>query len=353
MVSFDELLDFLDRLASFELQEDWDNSGVWLKGKDNLNVVAVALEVEDLTELDIGSIDALIVHHPPYLKSKGNLSPVVKKILELMETEGKSLIVMHTNADSTANSYLDYMLDKIGFSNALPFKRTYQRSYKVVTYVPIEYEKSILNILAANKISRIGFYDACAFSSQGTGQFCSLKGSNPRFGEMNKCNRIEESRIEFIASLKELDMVVGIIEEFHPYEEPLIEIYEVRRYRKGTGIGRAFDFEGSFKDFYNLLLSLGIEVEDSIQTKDKAGKVVFLPGSGRNFVKDVIKYSADTFVSGDLGYHEKKDLIQHGLNLIQVNHASAERYFIDWLESQLISFFGEKIKLLGRRNGSY
>lgn len=353
MIFLDELLDFLESLASFDLQEDWDRSGIWIKGKKDLYVIAVALEIEDLSDKDVDLIDALIIHHPPYLKTKEDLTPIIERMLELFEIGNKSLIVMHTNADKTSDSYIDHILGKIGIYNALPFKRTYHRSYKVVTYIPIEYESSFLDLLVRKKLSHIGFYNACAFSSQGIGQFCSLKGSNPRFGEKDKCNRIKESRIEFIVSLQELDEVIQIIEEFHPYEEPLIEAYEVKRYKKGAGIGRTFNFDGNLKDLCDLLLDIGIEVEDLIKTKDRVGKVVFLPGSGRNFVKDVVKFSIDTFISSDLGYHEKKDLIQHGLNLIQVNHASAERYFIDWLENQLISYFGKNIKLLGRRNGSY
>lgn len=350
MVSFDELLEFLQRRAPFDLQENWDRSGVWLRFSDFIKSVSVALEIEDFDEERFEAADVLIVHHPPFLKSEGEMSQTQRRAFEKAKKKGKSLIVMHTNADACRNSFVDTILKKAGIENFRPFKKAYLDRAKVAVFIPVEDKDLFLNFLKEEGISNIGFYSACAFMCQGQGHFCALRGANPYLNAGDGCCLSEEIRLEFEVPFKELDHAVSKIADLHPYEEPVIDVYSVRRFVKDAGIGRVFEFENSIQKLLETFIGLGIKVEDVSTVKEKAGKTVFVPGSGRNFVADVIKYSADTFISGDLGYHDKKHLSQQGINLIEVNHASIESFFVEWLESELEKFFDNRLKIVRREH---
>lgn len=352
MVRFEELVDFIERRAPFDLQESWDRSGVWLGLSKDARAVAVALEIEDFNEEIIQSADVLIVHHPPFLKSEAEMSEIQRKTFEKAKKAGKSLIVMHTNADVCRNSFVDLILKKASVTDAVPFKNAYVKRSKVIVFVPPESVDSILNLLKSEGLSNVGFYAACAFMSHGKGHFCALHGANPYVDFAENCEAGEEIRIEFEVPCEHLERAVSKIADLHPYEEPVIDVYEVRRFVKGAGLGRIFELQSSAEELVEAIIRLGIKVEDVVLVKNAAGKTVFVPGSGRNLVLDVIKYSADTFVSGDLGYHDKKNLTQQGINLIEVNHATVESFFVEWLEDELSQFFGERLKILRREHES-
>lgn len=348
MIAFKEFFVFLSRIAPFELQEDWDRSGVWFSEAELLKSVGIGLEIEDFSLEEVEKIDAFVVHHPPFLKEGSELAPLKRNLLAKLNQAKKSLIVMHTNADKCRDSFVDLILEKIGVRDGVPLKKAFVRKAKIATFIPPLVTDDFLSFLKEKEISRIGFYDACAFMTEGVGHFCPDRGASPFIGKKEECNKEAEIRLELEADIERIEEIVEGIEGIHPYEEPIIEIYEMKRYVKGAGLGRVFSYEGSIDELVESFRNLNIGVEDYQKAGERAGKVVFVPGSGRNLFRDVIKYSADTFVSGDLGYHEKKDLLQAGINLVQLNHGSVERYFVEWLKNRLVSYFGNQIKIISK-----
>lgn len=345
MINFNILFDFLNGIAPFGLQEEWDRSGVWIKGRPDVGTVWIGLEIEEFK----GKADCLIIHHPPYLKNGSFLSKEKKEVLEFLNSKEINLVVMHTNADAARDSFVNFLLAKIGVEKPGVFKKVYLTGYRIVTFIPKEYVNPLLRRLKELSLSNLGFYTGCAYFSSGYGHFCALSGSNPFSGKAGECETMEEIRFEFMAKKDELEKAIRMIEEVHPYEEPVIEVYDVKWAIKNAGYGRVFVYSGGFEKLKNELDKIGVFIEDSFQVREKSEKVVILPGSGRSFLKDVIKYSPDTLITGDLGYHDKKDLYQHGINLIEVNHASVERFFVDWLEDKLLKQFGADLEIFSGR----
>ncbi|OQX72904.1 MAG: Nif3-like dinuclear metal center hexameric protein [Campylobacteraceae bacterium 4484_4] len=104
------LLRTLDEISPFELQEEWDNSGLIVGDPDReISQVYVGLDVDDrvLDEVEEGS--ALIVHHPLIFKGLRMLDFRLFPSRLIREAIRKeiSIVAMHTNFDkSHLNRYV-------------------------------------------------------------------------------------------------------------------------------------------------------------------------------------------------------------------------------------------------------
>ena len=105
-----EIYRFLDDLSPFELQEDWDNSGLLL-GDFNQEVEKIVLSI-DVDESLIDTIDEntlLITHHPIIFGGLKQLefSKYPANLIQKMIQKNISNISMHTNFDQThLNEYV-------------------------------------------------------------------------------------------------------------------------------------------------------------------------------------------------------------------------------------------------------
>jgi hypothetical protein len=347
MIKLKDLLEFIERRVPFYLQEDWDRSGVWFAASEEISSIGVGLEIESFSPEEIESADAFIVHHPPYLRKEAPLPSLKNELLEILKN--KNLIVCHTNADCARNSFVDLVLLKIGIEATEPAWPKMVCRFKIVTFIPPELKEKFLKAIVNGGFGRIGFYDGCSFEIVGKGHYLAVSGAHPFLGNLNDFETSDEIRIEFEVGRERLEEALQTIGKIHPYEEPVIEIYEIRRFYRGGGIGRVFGSDLKFEEFLKRLEDGGIPVKSFSKVSDRAGKIIFLPGSGRNFVNDVVKLRADTFVSGDLGYHERKDLGQFGINFVEIDHGIIEGYFAEWLANELKDYFGARLKIFCRR----
>lgn len=105
-----EIYEFLDTLSPFELQEEWDNSGL-LIGDFSQDVKKIVLSVD----VDEGLIDSLedntllITHHPIIFGGLKQLefSKYPSNLIQKMIRKNISNIAMHTNFDQThLNEYV-------------------------------------------------------------------------------------------------------------------------------------------------------------------------------------------------------------------------------------------------------
>lgn len=74
------------------------------------------------------------------------------------------------------------------------------------------------------------------------------------------------------------------------------------------------------------------------------------PGSGKDFVEDVIKVGADVYVTGDISHHTGIDSVAQNLMVIDAGHYGIEKIFVpymkDFLKKQMpgIKVFTEETK---------
>lgn len=99
---------------------------------------------------------------------------------------------------------------------------------KVVVFCPESHVEKIINIMADNGAGVIGEYTHCAYITKGFGNWMPEEGSNPYSGKQGEMSREEESRIEMVCRKNRIDEVINSVKAIHPYETPVIEIYEMK-----------------------------------------------------------------------------------------------------------------------------
>jgi len=96
--------DFLNEISPFNMQEEWDNSGLNLGDyKSEINKIYLSIDLDEklIDEVDENSL--IITHHPLIFKSIKKVIPnrFSTKLLLKMIKKNISHIAMHTNFDKT------------------------------------------------------------------------------------------------------------------------------------------------------------------------------------------------------------------------------------------------------------
>jgi hypothetical protein len=99
--------------------------------------------------------------------------------------------------------------------------------FKVVTFVPQKDVPKVRESLFSTGAGRYGLYSKCSFASPGTGTFYGEKGAQPAQGQPGRLEEVEEERLEVVVTSERIGRAVSALRKAHPYEEPVIEIYEV------------------------------------------------------------------------------------------------------------------------------
>lgn len=101
------------------------------------------------------------------------------------------------------------------------------KQFKVVTSVPEEYADRLRQAVGDAGGGAYGNYSHCFFSVKGTGTFKPLQGAQPFIGQVGKLETVIEERIEFHVTEENLQKVLEVLKKVHPYEVPVIDIYQL------------------------------------------------------------------------------------------------------------------------------
>lgn len=101
--------------------------------------------------------------------------------------------------------------------------------YKVVVYVPVAHADAMRQVIGDAGGGNIGNYSHASFSSRGVGRFKPLAGAHPSVGQVGKFEEVEEECIEFVCEEEKLDDVLISIHRIHPYEEPAIDVWQLKK----------------------------------------------------------------------------------------------------------------------------
>lgn len=100
--------------------------------------------------------------------------------------------------------------------------------FAIVAYVPVDFVTSVVDAMSAAGAGEIGEYRACAFVSNGMGQFEPKAGANPFIGQRGKLEKVEEARVEMVCESGRVKAALKALIEAHPYETPAYHAYEVK-----------------------------------------------------------------------------------------------------------------------------
>ena len=156
------IYDVLNEISPFELQENWDNSGLNL-GDFNFDVkkvyISIDIDEELIEKMDENSL--LITHHPLIFKPVKKVIPnrFSTKLLLQMAKKNISHIAMHTNFDKThLNEYFSKnILEFEGKSDDFFFYADVNMDfYELVEYVKQKLNTNILKaVYSKDKIKKV------------------------------------------------------------------------------------------------------------------------------------------------------------------------------------------------------
>jgi hypothetical protein len=105
-----------------------------------------------------------------------------------------------------------------------------EKRFRLIVHVPVSHADVVRQAIGDAGGGVLGHYSHCSFSVRGVGRFRPLEGAQPHIGAVGVAEEVEEERIE-VGGITE-DMIVEVVaavRRVHPYEEPTVELVEVRQ----------------------------------------------------------------------------------------------------------------------------
>ena len=291
--------------------------------------VLVTLDVTDavVEEAIAQNCELIIAHHPPIFAKLSNLrtdnpqGQLYEKILK----NDIAVYAAHTNLDVAPGGVNDLLADALQLENRRVLDETYSESLmKLAVYIDVENAEMIRQALLKAGAGEIGDYDACSFSTEGTGRFRAKDGANPYIGEVGQVEHVREEKVEVVFSSAIKNRVLKAMLNAHPYEEPAYDLFEMAIDTNKQGLGRIGTLKEpmtlqAFAEFVKVQLDVpALRVVGPLDTVVK--KVAVIGGDGNKYVRTAKFAGADVFVTGDIGFHVAQDAEVNGLSIVDPGH---------------------------------
>lgn len=98
------------------------------------------------------------------------------------------------------------------------------KKVQILVTVPEDYAQEIRDAICGAGAGIMGNYTYCSMTMKCVGRFKPSSNANPFIGEQNRCEAVNEERIEVICDIDIVKNVIQKIREVHPYEEPGIDL---------------------------------------------------------------------------------------------------------------------------------
>lgn len=340
-----DIIKAMERLAPARLAENWDNVGLQVGQRDwPVRTVWVALDpTPDVVAAACKrQVDLLITHHPLIfqpLKSIDPGTPMGGTIASALQHR-MAIFAAHTNFDSVAGGLNDLLASRIGIRNIeVLAEPKAPENYKLVLFVPADYEDKILEAVFKTGLGRIGAYTCCSFRNSGIGTFRPESGTEPFTGRIDEISHADELRVEVVISKADLGHVVEQIRKVHPYEVMAYDVYPLITPEGGHGLGRVGELDEAVA-----LQALARKIRETLGLASvrvvgrpdlMVRKVAVCTGSGSSLMKEFFLSGAQVYISGDLRYHDARAAEDADLGLIDVGHFGSEHLIVEALSKRL------------------
>ena len=339
MTKVKDLLQFLNGVAPYALQESYDNSGL-ITGSPDLEIKAVLVSL-DCTEaiveeaIELGC-NVILSHHPIVFKGLKSLTGknyVERTVIKAIQNN-ISIVSCHTNLDNIINGVNGKIAQKIGLKNLKILAPKEQTLKKLSFYVPESHLETVSKAIHQAGAGQIGNYSDCAFRVKGSGTFTPGESAHPFSGEPLKPSVEEEIKVEVIVPVTDALKVVNALKTSHPYEEVAYFLHPVDNWHQDLGAGLVGELEESMEvgEFFEHLkknMELSVIRHTSL-THNQIKKIALCGGAGSFLINDAIRSGAQLFISGDFKYHEFFDA-DGRIIIADIGHFESEKYTIDLL----------------------
>ena len=336
------ILNTLDKIAPFFLQDSFDNSGIQFADLDTtITKVLLSLDVTQgvLNEVLEKKANLIIAHHPLLFSPLKQIIKQKNPLLYQVITAQINLVAMHTNYDLAQGGLNDYVANLLGIKKISPLQGSLEKVFKFAVYVPTQYADEVSQSIFQAGAGKIGKYTETSFNISGKGTFKPMEGTNPFIGKIGEKETVSEIKIETVVAERDLESVVQVMKDTHPYEEPAFDVYELKtKPSYGIGIFGEIDKEVEISKF-------SLEVKNRLQARyirliksnnRKIKRVALCTGAGGSLLEQVSHKDADLYLTGDINYHTALRAKELGLNVLDIEHFDSEKFFVEALYNQLI-----------------
>lgn len=339
--------------------DDWDRVGL-VCGDPAAPVRRILLAVDPVTavadEAVAGEHDLVITHHPLYLRGTSTVAADTPKgrVVHRLLSHGAALFTAHTNADSPVTGVSESLALAIGLDDVMPLDPDAGEALdKLVVFAPVEAEQSLRAALAEAGAGRLGDYDACSFTSTGTGRFRPLDGATPAIGEVGSIEEVAEVRLEVVLPRGRRSAVLSALRETHPYEEPafdLIELAAEPHPDRGSGrIGRLTQ-PITLRELAQRVAEALPGTAGGVRVAGEADalvETVALCGGAGDFLIDRARSAgAQAYLTSDLRHHPASEAREAGdMALLDVAHWAAEWTWLPVLAVRLREALGDTVSV--------
>jgi len=336
------LLNNLDKIAPFFLQESFDNSGIQFADLDaTVTKILLSLDVTQnvLDEALENKANLIIVHHPLLFSPLKQITKQKNSLLFKVVTNKINLLALHTNYDLAENGLNDYVANLLGIKKISSLQSSSEKIFKFAVYIPVQHADKLSQAIFKAGAGKIGRYSETSFNIAGKGTFKPMEGTNPFIGKTGEKEEVQEIKIETVVTERNLDSVLQAMKNVHPYEEPVYDVYELRT-KPSYGIGIFGEIERKAE-----ISKFSLEVKNRLQARyvrliksnnRKIRKVALCTGGGGSLLEQANNKGADLYITGDITYHTALRAKELGLNVLDVEHFDTEKFFVEALYEQLI-----------------
>ena len=340
-----DISSLMEDLYPLYIAEEWDNVGLQIGSYANpVKRIMITLEAdkEIVSEAIQQQIDLIITHHPLFFKpiKAINFDRPQGDLIRNLIQHNISLYAAHTNLDAGSTGLNQYLAEKLELQGITLLDASYHETlYKLVVYVPGNYEVQVRQSITNAGAGHIGKYSHCTFRLPGTGTFLPQEGSQPFIGAQGQLEEVSEIRLETIVPQHILGKVLESMKTSHPYEEVAYDIYPLINRNLSFSPGRIGVLHESmnlrkFCDHVKQKLSINtLRIVGDEQ--DMINKIALVSGSGAGFINAAYQNGCDLLLTGDVKYHEAKDAQALGLNIVDAGHQPMERLMAPMLAEQL------------------
>ena len=344
--------------------QDYDNVGLQIgDARREVTSVLTALDAtpQVLDEAVEAGAELVVTHHPLIFQPLSSLTAddYVSKLALSFAEAGVALYSAHTNLDAAPGGVSFALARTLGLEDVAFLDGFDETLVKLVVFVPEADFEGVRSALAEAGAGRIGDYEACAFSTDGTGFFRPGESTSPHVGTAGgDLESVDERKLEVEVSRWDLGTVLGALEDAHPYEEVAYDVYPVEQKNTRAGLGAIGTLASpeSLPDFLERVSDRLDAGSIRYAGADDASieRVAVCGGAGSDFIETARARGADAYVTADVKYHDFFRVLDTdgtpGMAVVDPGHyeteALTEGLLADWLRER---FDGLDVRSTGGR----
>jgi dinuclear metal center YbgI/SA1388 family protein len=356
-----EIITALDLWYPPSTAESWDAIGLTC-GDLDADVTRIVLAVDcvpaTVAEAVTCGAQLLITHHPLLLTGVHGVPTTDPKgaLVHRMIQHGVAHFVAHTNADIARDGVSEALASRVGLLDVHPLLPIAEPPMDQLTvFVPPPELDALVAAMSAAGAGRVGRYQDCTFTVQGTGSYRPLPGAQPAAGEMGELSRVSETRLSMVMPRGRREEVLTAMRTAHPYEEVAFELTERPNLAALAGTGRIGQLatQMTLSDFTHLVATRLPRTQWGVRAagdpRRTIERVAVCGGSGGPYVDLARNAGAHAFLTSDLKHHNTVEAVTERpgtpMALIDAAHYATEAPWLGLLAGQLTELFGDAVQV--------